>query len=99
MVNFRGRFLFQLKVTARDVKTPQDALAYMVECELATLSRLVTIKRTPKCELARHTAIAQRGIDWMLHFNMYVHTNSRAFDAAAAGGVQAWLDKIKHENS
>jgi len=41
----------------------EEALCYMVECELATLEWIRMIKRTSKSDIARHTSLATTGVN------------------------------------
>lgn len=41
-----------------------DALAYMIDCTLATVDRLACAKNPAKGEFLRQCSIAQRGINW-----------------------------------
>jgi len=60
------------------VKTPSDALGYMVDCTMATVGYMATKKSRQKHEYARQIAIAQQGVDWMI--GMGVTLSGRAAD-------------------
>lgn len=47
------------------VHTPEQALAYITDCTLATVADLALKKSRPKGEFARQISIAQQGVDWM----------------------------------
>ena len=55
--------------------TAEEALCYMVECELATLAWIRMIKRTSKSDIARHTSIASTGIEAI---RLFADTNTAA---------------------
>ena len=55
-------------MTQNTLHDEQDALAYMVECTLATVSHMAGLSRPQKSELSRQIAIAQTGIDWVKTF-------------------------------
>ncbi len=52
-------------MTKDTLRNEIDALAYLTECTLATVSDLVSRARPPKGELQRQISIAQVGIDWV----------------------------------
>lgn len=47
------------------VKTPEQALAYITDCTLATVQSMAMIKSRKKSEYERQCLIAQSAIDWM----------------------------------
>lgn len=47
------------------VTNSAGALAYIVDCTLATVSNLASKKSASKYELSRQIEIAQAGIDWV----------------------------------
>lgn len=71
------------------------ALAYVIDCTLATVTDLAMKKSPPKGEFRRQMSIAQTGIEWMDRFGVdYSHT--RAADVKAAGGsVEDWAQKFR----
>lgn len=50
------------------LRDQDDALLYITECNLATVSDLAGRSRPPKYELSRQINIAQVGIDWVAKF-------------------------------
>jgi hypothetical protein len=50
---------------ACDVKTPAQALAYITDCNLATLEHMASCKSRKKGEFYRQIKIAQKACDWM----------------------------------
>lgn len=71
------------------VRAPADALAYITDCTLATVSSMAGKKSRPKYEFERQMSIAQTAINWMVEFGIDV-TGTRAEDVIAAGSVQKW---------
>lgn len=47
------------------VRTPEDALAYIVDCTLATVSSMAMKKSRSKSAYNRQKDIAQLGVNWM----------------------------------
>lgn len=74
---------------AHDVRDPGQALAYITDCNLATVSDMASKKSRPKAEFERQIVIAQRGVDWMVAMKVDFK-GTRAVDVVAAGGVAAW---------
>lgn len=74
------------------VRTPSDALSYIVDCTLATVSSMALLKSRSKYEYKRQISIAQQGVDWMIDMSVYIQVGSRASECIAAGSVQAWAD-------
>lgn len=72
-------------LTSKTIRTRDEALAYLVECTLATVSDLAGRSRPPKGELARQILIAQTGIDW-------VKTVVKPGDRCGCGRVQEIID-------
>lgn len=75
------------------VRTPGDALSYLVDCTLATVSSMAMRKSRIKYEYERHISIAQHGVDWMRQMNVPREPGSRAMECEAAGSVRAWADQ------
>jgi hypothetical protein len=51
--------------TGQNLHDAGEALAFMTECTLATVSDLASMSRPKKSELKRQISIAQTGIDWV----------------------------------
>ncbi|WP_305906279.1 hypothetical protein Q9L42_020765 (plasmid) [Methylomarinum sp. Ch1-1] len=47
------------------VRTPEHALLYLVDCTLATVSSMAMLKSRKKNEFNRQIGIAQKGINWI----------------------------------
>jgi hypothetical protein len=72
------------------VKNERDALAYIVDCTLATVESLALKRNPPVRELDRQIAIAQHAIDWMVAFNV-PHQSTRAEEITTAKkSVRTW---------
>ena len=50
---------------ASKVRTPEEALVYIVDCTLATVGHQAGLKSKSLSEYRRQIAIAQKGCDWM----------------------------------
>ena len=72
-----------------DVRNEGQALAYLVDCTLATVCDMAMKKSRVKSEYARQQAIAQTAIHWMDQFCVD-YSSTRAKDVKAAGSVAAW---------
>lgn len=76
------------------VRSPDQALAYITDCNLATVMRLAMKKSRPKHEFERQISIAQTAIDWMIAFGADF-SGTRAEDVVKAGGsVQEWIAPV-----
>lgn len=81
------------------VRTPEQALAYLVDCTLATISDLASKKSRPKGEFERQIRIAQQGIDWMKEMNIDPST-TRAEEITNQGiTVTQWAKQFMPEKS
>ena len=77
-----------------NVRNPEQALAYITDCTLATVAHMAMRKSRPKHEYARQKAIAQRAITWM--DNMRIdYKGTRAADVLDAGSVDAWAKQFE----
>jgi len=80
-----------------EVQTPEQALAYIVDCTMATVSDLASKKRPPVNELKRQIEIAQKGVNWMKQMGIDF-TSTRANDLYPSMSVQEWSEQFKPEN-
>jgi hypothetical protein len=74
-----------------DIRTPEQALAYLTDCTLATVSDLAMKKSRPKLEFERQKAMAQTSLDWMV--SMKVETRGTRAEKVLrehGGSVDAW---------
>lgn len=78
-----------------EVRDAGQALAYVTDCTLATVTDLASLARPPKHELKRQIGIAQKAIDWMDLFKID-YSSTRAHDVKNNGGtVEAWAEQFK----
>ena len=75
-----------------NVRTPEQALAYITDCTLATVVEMAMRKKKSKSEFSRQIAIAQTAIDWMKQMGVDFST-TRA--AEIGGTVKDWAEKIE----
>lgn len=79
------------------VRDSGQALAYITDCTLATVTDLASLARPPKHELNRQIGIAQQAIDWMNTFKVD-YSGTRAEDVKALGGkVEVWAAQFKRK--
>lgn len=78
-----------------NVRTAQDALYYLTECTLATVSNLAEKKTPPKAELSRQIEMAQLGVNWIREFGISI-CGCRVQEVMECGGsVQAWTEQFR----
>lgn len=53
-----------------DVRTTEDALVYIIECNLATVSYMAGLKKRQVGEFNRQVSIAQLGVEWIKDFKI-----------------------------
>lgn len=76
-----------------DVRTPDQALAYLVDCTLATVSDMAMKTRRPKFEFERQVGIAQTGIDWMRGMSVdFSGTRAQTIVSDFNGSVAKWAN-------
>lgn len=81
-----------------EVSNPNQALAYLTDCTLATVSDLSCKKSASKYETRRQIAMAQQAIDWMRAFEVDVsYTRADEVIEEHGGSVQAWADAQRRE--
>jgi len=73
------------------VRTPEEALAYITDCNLATVCDMAAKKSRPKSEFERQIKIAQTAIDWMREMKVDF-SSTRAKDVVACGSVKEWAE-------
>lgn len=76
-----------------DVKDPGSALAYITDCNLATVEAMAMKRTRAMIEFERQKAIAQKAIDWMVDMGVDFST-TRAADVVKAGGIDAWVKPL-----
>lgn len=78
------------------VKTTEEALAYITDCCLATVERMSMLKSRKKGEFVRQIAIAQTACDWMKRFNIDP-ASTRAEDIINKTTVKEWAEQYLPE--
>lgn len=48
-----------------EVRSPEQALVYLADCTLATVSSMALLKSRKKSEFKRQIEIAQKAVDWI----------------------------------
>ena len=76
------------------MRSVEQALAYVTDCNLATVCDLASLKKPPKQEFARQISIAQQAIDWMRSYGVDF-TGTRAVDVVKAGNVATWAERFR----
>ncbi len=75
------------------VRTAEDALAYLVDCTLATVSDMAGKKRRPKYEFERQIEIAQIGLNWMRNMSVDCSTTrAQKVIEQFNGNVAKWAE-------
>ena len=77
-----------------EVRTPEQAIAYLTDCTLATVVSLAMKKRRTKYEYCRQKAIAQQAIFWMDAMKID-YSGTRAEDVKSSGSIEQWV--LKYE--
>lgn len=74
-----------------DVKTVNEALAYITDCNLATVCDMAQKKTRRKVEYARQQSIAQSAINWMICMDVdFSSTRAREVVDSHRGSVARW---------
>lgn len=79
------------------VRTPEQALAYITDCNLATVCELAMRKYRLKHEFERQISIAQTAIDWMIAMNVDM-SGTRAVEVIKCGSVWDWARAFMEES-
>lgn len=76
------------------VRTPDNALAYLVDCTLATVQDMAMLKSRKQSEFERQKMIAQQGINWMIEMDVDF-SSTRAYDVVNefSGSVEKYANK------
>ena len=78
-------------INKHQIKTATDALAYITDCNLATVCSMAGKKSRSKSELERQINIAQLGVDALRsEASAELLSGTRIEDVLVAGSVQAW---------
>lgn len=77
-----------------DVRSIEDAFAYITDCNLATVSSMAMLKSRSKSEYQRQVSIAQFMVNWGKDFNVDL-SSTRADDIIKNfnGSVETWADQ------
>ena len=75
-----------------DVRTIEQAFAYIADCNLATVCDMACKKSRRKGEFARQIAIAQTMVDWMRDFNVSAN-GTRVEGVLKHGSVEKWANQ------
>lgn len=79
------------------VRTSEHALAYLVDCTLATVAEMAMLKSRKKSEFARQIRIVQQGIDWIRDMKIDPAT-TRATEIISQGiTVAQWAEQYMPE--
>ena len=82
----------------RDIKDEGTALAYLVDCTLATVSGMAMLKRRKKAEYQRQISIAQTGYDWMKNLSISIENHRANKVAEFDGDVAAWAKSFEPQD-
>lgn len=79
-----------------DIRTAPDAILYMAECQLATVSHMQAIKSKSKYQYERHIGIAQHHVDFILRFCKGLKKTGRVKNVVAnySGNVKDWVNEL-----
>jgi hypothetical protein len=80
-----------------EVRQPEHALLYLVDCTLATVSHMGMLKTKTKSEFERQIAIAQSGVDWIRAFEIEIPKGSRIAQVieTPTRTVKEWVEKYE----
>lgn len=85
-------------MSPHQVRTPEQALVYITDCTLATVSHMAMLKSKKKYEYERQIGIAQKGVDWAISMGIDC-SDSRIIDVMKCGGsVEDWACKFLPKN-
>lgn len=81
---------------ACNVRTVEDALNYITDCNLATVSDMAMKKSRPKHEFERQINIAQKAVTWMVEMKVDLKS-CRAEEIVKdfEGSVEKWAEQYK----
>ena len=75
------------------VRTPEQALVYLSECTLATVSSMAMLKSRKKPEFSRQIDIAQHAVNWIRDMKIEPTGNRTGQVLALTGKVQDWAEQ------
>ena len=79
-------------MTKERIRTPEDTLLWVVDCNLATIDSMATLKSRPKREYERQLSIAQTLVDKIMLFEIELDKGNRVVDVINDynGSVEKW---------
>ncbi len=80
-------------MTKNRIRSVEDTLVYITDCNLATVEMLAMKKNPPKGEFQRQIDIAQIAINSMVDYDIDF-SDTRADDTILVGNVKVWADQI-----
>ena len=79
-----------------EVRTPEDALAYLVDCQLATVLHVIGKRSSAKCDIERHVEIGQLGVNWLLEHKISLEgTMADKIARQHNGDVAHWAETYR----
>ena len=79
-----------------NVKTPEQAVAHLTECTLATVVNMALANSRPK-EFQRQISIAQQAIFWMGEMDIDMGKRAERVMKEARGSVDLWAELIMYK--
>ena len=80
----------------KEFNTPGEALAYIADCQLATVDDMAIRKRKPVHEYARQKSLAETCVAAAVRFSDPKHiAKTRINEVAAVGSVEAYAKAIE----
>lgn len=76
------------------VRTEGDALVYMIDCTLATITQMAMRKSRPVGEFNRQISIAQKGLRWAMEFKVPLDSRPKDVAEKFGGDVNAWATDV-----
>lgn len=85
---------------SRDVKNEKEALAFLLDCTLATVETMAMKKSRLKGEFDRQKGIAEKAMGWCVQFNVDIST-TRAHDICVRykGDIDRWAERLMPDNN
>lgn len=86
-------FLVRKMNKSEALRTPENFILYLTDCNLATVSSMAMMKSRKKSEFERQISIAQSCIDFVKAHNLPVQIDSRAYKVLATEQqtVKEWV--------
>ena len=79
------------------IRNEKQALCYLTDCHLATVSDMAMRKSRKKYEYERHIQIAQISFDFLKQFDVSIEIDSRAYEVANSfnQSVKEWAKQYE----